>query len=121
MSSTPPSQSTHFSACQEIADFYQALGVVSRKTEGMFGGKSYTWFVNQDDLLFQICCKSDVSTLGYGTIRVESRMASNFATARYFTVTPKIDSNGIFEASGPFGMERHVIRLPVPNGRISTK
>lgn len=103
------------SACDSIAEFYEGLGVPARKTVGPFGGKSFTWYVTDGGQPFQVRCASQVNTLGFGVLRVESRMASDFSVERWFQRGAIVDhETSKINLKSPLGLSEHEVRLPTP-------
>ena len=105
-----------FSACDNIAAFYDALGVPGRKTVGPFGGHSYTWYPTDSGQPFQVRCDSKVLTLGYGVLHTQSRIASDMSCERWFRGHPVVNPDTYkILMEGMFGFSQHEIRLPAPD------
>jgi hypothetical protein len=120
--SSRPKESTPFSKCEKIEDFYKKLNVPSRKTVGFFGGKSFTWYVTDKEQQFQVRCTCSLASLGFGVLRVESRMASEISNQRWFERSSAVDpETSEISMRSPLGLSKHVIRLPTPDKTGNTE
>ena len=105
-----------FTACDNIAAFYEKLNLPERKTVGAFGGKSYTWYMANKGQPYQVRCTCSVASLGFGVLRVESRLASDTSTERWFKGSPEVDPNTLkINMKSPLGFSEHEFRLPKPD------
>lgn len=113
-----PATPKFFTACDNVVNFYKKLNVTSRETVGPLGGKSFVWFVPEDEQPFQIRCTSNVETLGYGVLSIESKISSNAPIKRWMSQSTVVDPDtATFKVKGPLGLFKHEIRLPKPNHR----
>lgn len=121
MSSVDPASSSakeskRFSACNNIADFYESLKIPARKTVGLFGGKSFTWYVTDNGQPFQVRCSCNMPSLGYGVLHVESRMASDMSNSRWFRKCSVVDpETSKVSMKSPLNLSKHEVRLPTPD------
>lgn len=101
-----------FSACNEIESYYKKIGVPARESYGIFGGKSFTWYVNDSGMPFQVFCLSNILNGGLGTLMITSRMASERPSKRHFISTSQVDpKTAQVVLHGVLG-QKHVITLP---------
>ena len=114
-SSNSTDNTTSFSLCEQIAEFYEKKGVPSRKTEGPFEGKSYSWHVGTNNQAFKIRCFCNFFTVGYGVLSMQSRMASSECMPRLFKHCSPVDpKTGSVNLTGIL-FRTHQITLPVPD------
>jgi hypothetical protein len=120
--STPDSTSASFSACDNIASFYEALNIPAKKSVDAFGGKSYTWYVTENGQPFKVKCTCTALSLGYGRFGLKSRVVPENSNP-YFDVsqsffkrsTPVNPSNGLVTLEGIMLTNHHTFRLPIPD------
>lgn len=112
--STSGTASSYFTACDEIASYYEKSNVPARSSTGVFGGKSFTWYVSEQGQPYQVFCRCTMPTLGYGHMSIRSRIASKESSTRFFRkstpvdpITSKVTLDGVL-----FFADKHEIRLP---------
>lgn len=102
-----------FSSCDPIAELYKSYDVPSQKTEGLFGGKFYTWHVQKNGTPYVVTCQCNVKTLGVAILLIQSKMAGYTRDGVAFKGVPKVEKNGRVTASF---IEKSQVQLPLPDG-----
>jgi hypothetical protein len=104
-----------FSKCDSIEKFYESRNVTTTKTTGLFGGKSFTWFVSEKGQSFRVFCDC-TAPIGLGYLSIKSRMASDLSIIKYFKNPSDVNpTNSKIQLTSPLGFETSEIRLPTPD------
>jgi hypothetical protein len=105
-------QPSLFRACDKIADYYDHLNIPARISYGPLGGKSYTWYVSEGSQPFQVYCACNLGTLGLGSLKMTSRMASEKGSQRFFTSSSEVDKKTSKVVLQGVLLQKHEITLP---------